>query len=590
MYASRQPLALAHTTQRAYSERVSSPAVDERDRADGAPGFGASEGFRWLRRSVAVAVPILAVNTIFTAFAADMPVSHHGAALIAVPVFVAAWVIELSGVRWPRLALIAAVVAPNVWLTLIGHDQANYLFLVLLVAWVGVMGTRAEGVTALGLALATITLDVGLNAASAGSINWTLWTEWSFALALTWFMALVLRREERLVAELQLLRGQAEQRSQELAMLLGVSHSVASTLDMRPLLDTVFDALGSVLDYSSIAVFTLNDAGDALSLAHVRGPNTDTSQDLHRIRYAVTDLGPAWDRLCHDEPVVVSDVQEASLIRHLAETGSVDGTYGVLPSVMWIPLLVRQRIIGVLRIVDAGPDASAGRDATLALGIARQAALAIENARLHERARQAAVLEERQRLARELHDSVTQALYGISLYAEAAGRALSDGETQPVATNLQEIRDTTQEALAEMRLLLFELRPPLLQEHGLPAALRARLQAVEARAGLVTEFDCQCDERLAPGTEQELYRLAQEALNNVLKHAHAGRVTVRYAVLNSHATLEVTDDGVGFEPSFRAAEGFGLPGMRERVERLGGTLRIESSPGAGTRLHVEVPR
>src|SRR5712692_600316 len=85
-------------------------------------------------------------------------------------------------------------------------------------------------------------------------------------------------------------------------------------------------------------------------------------------------------------------------------------------------------------------------------------------------------------------------------------------------------RDTTQEALGEMRLLLFELRPLLLQEHGLAAALRARLQAVETRAGLVAEFDCQGEERLAPEKEQELYRLAQEALNNVLKHAHAGRI------------------------------------------------------------------
>jgi signal transduction histidine kinase len=201
-----------------------------------------------------------------------------------------------------------------------------------------------------------------------------------------------------------------------------------------------------------------------------------------------------------------------------------------------------------------------------------------------------AVLEERQRLSRELHDSVTQALYGIALYAEAAGRALGDGESEPAQTNLQEIRETTQEALGEMRLLLFELRPPLLQEHGLAAALRARLQAVEARSGLATDFASEGQERLPPETEQELYRVAQEALNNVLKHAHAGRVSLRLAVLDGHATLDVADDGVGFEPSFQAAGGFGLRGMRERIERLAGTLRVDSSPGTGTCVHVEVPR
>ena len=148
----------------------------------------------------------------------------------------------------------------------------------------------------------------------------------------------------------------------------------------------------------------------------------------------------------------------------------------------------------------------------------------------------------------------------------------------------------TQEAVGEMRLLLFELRAPALQEHGPAAALRGRLQAVEARAGLVTEFGCEHEERLAPESEQELYRLVQEALNNGLKHAHAGRVSVWLGVANAMAALEVADNGIGFEPSIESTEGFGLRGMRERVERLGGTFRIDSSPGAGTRLHVDVPR
>jgi signal transduction histidine kinase len=257
---------------------------------------------------------------------------------------------------------------------------------------------------------------------------------------------------------------------------------------------------------------------------------------------------------------------------------------------MWIPLTVRQQIIGILAIANASPGAFDARDTTLALGIAQQAAVAIDNARLHERARQAAVLEERQRLARELHDSVTQALYGISLYAEAADRALTRGEAEPAATNLRELRETAQEALGEMRLLIYELRPPLLEEYGLAAALRARLKAVETRAGLVTEFVGEYDDRLAPHIEQELYRLAQEALNNVLKHAHAQHVRVRLAIGAASTILEVADDGVGFETWFRGGEGFGLPGMRERAQRLGGELRVESSPGAGTRIEVNVPR
>jgi signal transduction histidine kinase len=257
---------------------------------------------------------------------------------------------------------------------------------------------------------------------------------------------------------------------------------------------------------------------------------------------------------------------------------------------LWVPLVVRGRIIGNLSITSPVPNAYGPAEATLALAIARQAAVAIDNARLHERARQAAVLEERQRLARDLHDSVTQSLYGISLYTEAAQRALAAGDTPPVSTNLQEIGETTREALAETRLLLFELRPPLLEEQGLAAALRTRLEAVEARAGLTVSFESRGEDRLPLDTEQDLFRLAQEALNNVLKHAHARAVRVCLEIAADGAVLEIADDGVGFEPTHRGGGGFGLQSMRERAERLGGTLAIDSSPGAGTRIRVKLPR
>lgn len=385
----------------------------------GSPSPTAAERIPWLRPWGIVAIGILALMVAVTPFVEEMASSHRVLVPVAAAVMFAAWVVEFSGVRWPRLALVAAIVLPNLWLTAIGHVSNNYLLLVPLVAWVGVVGTRAESVIALVVSVATVALASVLDLMD-GQAAWSVWTSWSVGLIVVWLMALVFVRQERLVRELQ--------------------------------------------------------------------------------------------------------------------------------------------------------------------------RLAADNASLSERARQAAVLEERQRLARELHDSVTQALYGISLQAEAAARALTDGEAEPAAVGLREIRDTTQEAQAEMRLLLFELRPPLLEEQGLAEALRARLRAVEARAGLVTDFDYDGDERLPPETEQELYRIAQEALNNVLKHAHARRVGVRLAVSSDRAALEVADDGVGFEPTTSVAGGFGLPGMRERARRLGGTLDVESAVGEGTCVRVEMPR
>jgi signal transduction histidine kinase len=155
---------------------------------------------------------------------------------------------------------------------------------------------------------------------------------------------------------------------------------------------------------------------------------------------------------------------------------------------------------------------------------------------------------------------------------------------------VREIAETSQEALGELRLVLFELRPPLLEEQGLAGALQARLQAVEARSGLLTQFVTEGDGRLTHDQEHELYGLAQEALNNVLKHAHAEHVSVRLALSPSMTVVEVADDGVGFDTASSERDGLGLRGMRERAQRLAGSMRVESAPGRGTRVSVEAPR
>jgi signal transduction histidine kinase len=201
------------------------------------------------------------------------------------------------------------------------------------------------------------------------------------------------------------------------------------------------------------------------------------------------------------------------------------------------------------------------------------------------------VVQERQRLARELHDSVTQALYGTTLYAEAATRQLATGQVELVSEHLRELRDTAQEALREMRLLIFELRPSILDSEGLTNALRARLEAVEERAGLEVELHLEEEMVLPTAVEEGLYRIAQEALNNALKHACARRVCVSLDHREGAIVLEIVDDGVGFDPS-TAVEGggLGLDGMIERAAQMGAELVLDSEPGAGTRVRVEIPQ
>jgi signal transduction histidine kinase len=260
-------------------------------------------------------------------------------------------------------------------------------------------------------------------------------------------------------------------------------------------------------------------------------------------------------------------------------------------SELTVPVKSRRGIIGVLDVQSNQLDAFDESDLVVLQSLANQAAIAIENARLYEQAQRLAVVEERQRLARELHDSVTQALYGTTLYAEAATRQLATGEVELAGDHLRELRDTAQEALREMRLLIFELRPSILDSEGLVNALRARLEAVEERAGLEVELRLEGEIAFPTAFEEGLYRIAQEALNNTLKHAFARRVSVSLEQDERVLILEIADDGVGFDPS-TAVEGggLGLDGMIERAVQMGAELVLDSEPGAGTRVRVEIPQ
>ena len=253
-----------------------------------------------------------------------------------------------------------------------------------------------------------------------------------------------------------------------------------------------------------------------------------------------------------------------------------------------MPLHVNGGVIGVLDVVNKAGGFTEQDIPVMSL-FANQAAMAIEHARLQRQAEQLAVLAERQRLARELHDSVTQSLYSVTLYANAAALALAAGKQDVTAGYLQELQETAQEGMRDMRLLIFQLHPPVLEAEGLVAALQARLAAVEGRAGLQTEFRVEGERRLPITIEAELFWIAQEALNNVRKHAAARHVSVHLHFTAATVALEVLDDGVGFDPQAVPVERRGgLRTIAERASHIGGKLTYETEPGEGTRVLVEV--
>ncbi len=208
-------------------------------------------------------------------------------------------------------------------------------------------------------------------------------------------------------------------------------------------------------------------------------------------------------------------------------------------------------------------------------------------ASLRRQAAELAASQERANLARELHDSVTQALFSMGLTIHSLEMVL-DKDPEAVRLRLAELRELRTDALKEMRSLIFELRPPSVEQEGLGQALRGHATSVQNRTGLHVHVEGDLRARPRPAVEEALYRIAQEALHNVVKHANASNATVRIAREGEGVRVVVSDDGIGFDPA-RALDGFGLRGMRARAEQVGGSLEIESGP-AGTALTLEVPR
>lgn len=378
------------------------------------------------------------------------------------------------------------------------------------------------------------------------------------------------------------LENQVANRTKELATLNRLAAVVSQSLNLAEVINNALDEAMEITGMTAGQVFILERETQELLLTACRGISDRLAFFTHRMPLGKTTAGLAAQE---GRPVFrkVVDYPKGKLRDLVWNEG--------IQLVISIPLMSKGETLGAidlgahtLRLI--GPD-----ELALLAAIGHQIGVAVENAQLYEQAQQLATVQERNRLARDLHDSVMQSLYGMSMYSEAAVRQLESGQIDTTASHLREIQSTAQDALREMRLLIFELRPSVLKREGLTIALRSRLEAVEERVGIETTIEIDPDIHLAPETEQELYRVAQEALNNALKHAKANHITVRLLKEHQKIILEVTDDGTGFDPSLaRERGGFGFQGMKERVARLGGKLAIQSAPGKGTQIKVEVPQ
>jgi len=388
----------------------------------------------------------------------------------------------------------------------------------------------------------------------------------------------------------QLLEQRVTERTRELSTLLDVSRNVASTLELEPLLGLILDALRVFVDYTSARINTLE--GSMLRVRAARGlPRIDRQVGTE---FALSGQ-VAEEVLIHRRVLVIPDINSPddpwAVTFRTEGAANIESIVGHARSWMGVPLVAKGHVIGNLSLEHKQPGFYDAHHAEVVLALADQVAVALENARLFTEAQGKAVLEERQRLARDLHDSVTQSLYSLTLLAEAGRRSINLNVPQ-AASYLSDIGEIAQQSLKEMRLLVYQLRPLALEHEGLIGALQARLDSVEKRAGVEARFLLEGGlGSLPPALEEGLFRIAQEALNNALKHAAARSVVVRLRGDDDCVTLEVADDGRG--SALLAVDvqgGLGLTSMRERVAQLAGALTIESTPGRGTRVAVEVPR
>ena len=370
--------------------------------------------------------------------------------------------------------------------------------------------------------------------------------------------------------------------SKQLESLNEVGNALATETDLDRLLDLIARRLRELLDARLVTVLLLAGA-DELHFAAVAGEG-DGQILGERITRASSKSGRVLERGRSERVDSVLDDPDVDN-EAMRLIGARSG--------LWVPLVVRGRAIGVLAAHDKlGPDVRfSDTDLRLAETFATRGALAVDMSERIASDSLRRVVEaqelERRRLARELHDETGQALTSILLGLKALEEKLDDEGSRAAAAELRELVVTT---LQDVRRLAVELRPSALDDFGLVAAVERLSASFSDQTGIEIDFETALgDERLPAEVETALYRIVQESLTNVVKHARARRISILLARRNGAIKAVIEDDGQGFDPAASPSAGFGLVGMRERLALLGGRLEVESSGDTGTTIAAEVP-
>jgi signal transduction histidine kinase len=373
-----------------------------------------------------------------------------------------------------------------------------------------------------------------------------------------------------------------EQQVREQATLLAISHTLASTLELQPGL--ILDQLHEIIEYNHGGLFALEDSSMVTLAMH----GTPKLKQLTPIRIHLK-TPEVLDRLFNGhQPICIADVwsddPQAQFLRSLLDDGAAALLEG-MQSWMWVPLAVKGRIIGGLGVAHEKRNYFTEHHADLALSVADQSALTMVNAELYAQAQSLAVLEEQQRLARNLHDAVNQSLFSAGLIAEALP-LLWEQDQEQARHSLKDLSRLTRGAIAETRALLAELKPSTLTNSSLSGLLSLLGNAFSGRTDVPIAITVTGKLIFPAEVQVAFYRLCQEALNNIAKHAKASHVEIDLKQDDDVSELRIRDDGIGFNTEQTFSGHYGLGMMRERAEAADLLLTVTSQPGQGTELTI----
>jgi signal transduction histidine kinase len=394
------------------------------------------------------------------------------------------------------------------------------------------------------------------------------------------------RQKTELLALNATLNENVEARTREITTLVDFSKRLSANQETRALMRDMLVALKNTIDYQSASIWTRENGNVVLSSYEMSEPEAE-SQALNGTKLP-SSYSRVYSVLEQKRKPLISNNSRKNFFSYLLSQFT-DGMTGKLyqgaRSWMATPLVAHDDMIGALRVDHVAPNYFTPERERLLEAIGNQAALAIEHARLFTLAEQAAVMAERNRIARDLHDAVSQTLFAASVTADSLDKSFQKDPHQ-AKEQLDELRQLNRGALAEMRMLLFELRPDALRHADLEELLGHLVNAARSRLNIEVDLKIDDDLALPSHVKTQFYRIAQEALNNIAKHSRATHASVSVARLDRQIELRVTDNGCGFDDAVEKSGHFGLTNMRERAQEIGAVFELKSAPDKGAEISV----